>query len=269
MQSGIDIRLNQRSGGGAIRISSDRAKWTVHDDTDIAILQMTIPPDADCLAFPLRASVNDDLFLSGLAGPGDDITLVGLFARQPGRFQNTPIVRTGTLAALPSDPIQTHENGTWPAYLIEARSTEGMSGFPVFLNMTGYRRAARPLGVLAKQSPVELYESGRDVLYRGCYLLGGGHGHFNHTRSRSSRNLRGYVIEKINTGIALVVPHERVLELTHSPKEKAMRRKDLERREKEQTRSLQAERGNTTVIAEPFEDVPKRASRTKQVKKET
>ena len=57
-----------------------------------------------------------------------------------------------------------HRDGTWPAYLIEARSTPGMSGCPVFLSLTGLRSIPPTLGLLSELSPQELAALNRTVL---------------------------------------------------------------------------------------------------------
>ena len=260
LPQGIDIRVNRLNGNGTQRIKTARRGWTIHRSTDVAILQMPLPADADCIAFPARSAVNDDLFQSGLAGPGDDVILAGLFSHQAGKFQNTPVVRGGILAALPGEDIKTRDYGAWPAYLIEARSTPGMSGLPAFLNITGYRRVASPLAAMAGRPPEELYDKGRDALWRGgTYLLGVGHGHFNDIRHR--RRPRTSMIDKINTGIGIVIPFERVMDLIQSAEEKDMRRKDIEKRDNTKSQSIQADRANVEFTKEGFENTLKRVSR--------
>jgi len=50
------------------------------------------------------------------------------------------------------------------------------------------------------------------------------------------------MIEKINTGIALVVPVERIFDLTDSRKENEMRKKDIARKPQNDSKNISADR---------------------------
>lgn len=106
--------------------------------------------------------------------PGEPVYFPGLFSERPGIAKNIPIVRTGTIAALPEESLKTGVGGI-EAYLIEARSIGGHSGSPVFLNQNGT-----------------------------LTLLGIVHGHF---RGRSNEGTEGEKSDNwINFGIAIVIP---------------------------------------------------------------
>ena len=89
----------------------------------------------------------------------------GLFLHHFGKSRNIPIVRIGNLAALKEEKIATKSFGEIDGYLIEARSTGGLSGSSVFLNLGLVRffegRATR-------------YTADTDTVY----LLGLIHGHY-------------------------------------------------------------------------------------------
>ena len=62
------------------------------------------------------------------------------FVGRVGDRKNIPVLRIGSIAAKPDEPIAgvSHQN---PAYLIETRSLGGVSGSPVFLHLEpGHRR---------------------------------------------------------------------------------------------------------------------------------
>src|SRR5262249_43071316 len=150
----------------------------------------------------------DDIVRVNRVGPGDEVFLTGLFSHRPGNSQNIPIIRVGNIAAMPGEPIQT-PHGAFQAYLVEARSTPAMSGSPVFLNVTGLRDIEPPV-----------HEMGNAALVRGLYLLGVGYGHYNDTRRRRPAT----ALQKINTGIALVVPTKRISDLVRGTDEVVRRR---------------------------------------------
>jgi hypothetical protein len=126
-------------------------------------------------------------------GTGDEVFITGLFAHAVGSDKNSPIVRMGNIAMMPSEPIRTSE-GLMDAYLIEARSIGGLSGSPAFV------RATTSLGPVPH------------------YLLGLMHGHWD--LPPGAKNDGGDVFDHlgaVNMGIAIVVPAKRVLETLKHP----------------------------------------------------
>jgi hypothetical protein len=126
------------------------------------------------------------------------ITISGLFHYRQGAKRNIPIVRVGNLAAFAEEKIST-ELGLIDAHLIEARSIGGLSGSPVFLHL-GVVRSVDNKVRTSVSGPV-------------LYLLGLVHGHFKDVSSTGidqiSRNTDG---TSLNTGIAMVVPVEKIIE---------------------------------------------------------
>jgi len=118
--------------------------------------------------------------------PGLETATIGLFSYHPGQDRHTPIVRSGNLAAIPSDPIS---SGLGPAsgYLIESRSVGGLSGSPVFVGEDIYTGM--------KRTP----------------LLGLIHGHYDWREEA-----RGNHANTIHTGIAIVTPSQEILSVLKS-----------------------------------------------------
>jgi hypothetical protein len=155
--------------------------------------------------------------LSEGVGLGDDVFVAGLFSRRMGKARNIPIVRVGNIAALPEEPIET-AMGLQEAYLIELLSIGGLSGSPVFTYLGGIRRESAEAGA-------------EDLHYRAgaIHLLGLVHGHWNAALQDrvdvATDALDGG--ERVNMGIAIVVPITRVLEILSYPKLRAARKNDV------------------------------------------
>ncbi len=118
---------------------------------------------------------------------GMETATVGLFAYHAGASRHTPIVRIGNIAARPSDRVRT-ARGPAEAFLIEARSVGGLSGSPVFV---------------------------REETYSGLQrhpLLGLVQGHFDWKEEHASDQW-----QPIHTGIAVVTPSSKVLDVLRQP----------------------------------------------------
>jgi len=70
-------------------------------------------------------------------GPGADLVVVGLFTMHHGTRRNLPIVRRGTLASLPHEPLRDEAARPFDAYIAEVISIGGLSGSPVFVGIPG------------------------------------------------------------------------------------------------------------------------------------
>jgi hypothetical protein len=116
---------------------------------------------------------------------GHEIGITGLFVHHTGSAFNIPIVRCGTIAALPGEPIRTRR-GPLKGLLIELRSVGGLSGSPVFTSVNGQ-----------------------------VYLIGLIHGHFDNRDSDIDALINEdspSSVERINAGIGIVVPSDRIRE---------------------------------------------------------
>lgn len=152
-------------------------------------------------------------------GPGDPVFVPGLYGKHSGKRAIDAIVRCGTVAMMPTEPVRGgdihgHEiymNG----HLIELRSISGLSGSPVFVHATGLRRlrgipGMPEVGTLSHAAPT--------------YLFGLIHGHWD--EKSESR-------EKINTGISIVVPVDKIIEVIYQEAFVDERRKKASKRERE------------------------------------
>jgi hypothetical protein len=161
---------------------------------------------------PAKILLGDSDFAPKGIGIGDETFMVGLFYRGHGRDSNSPIVRMGNIAMLPTDRIRTGEPyGDMEAYLVEGRSISGISGAPVYVRET----VALPEKVTASDGEsIEIRASGR------FFLLGMAHGHWD-VDALTLNDARPIPMHRsdggVNVGIAVVTPAKKILETLNHP----------------------------------------------------
>ena len=208
VESGSDkawLRLN-RKGGGVVSFPTKTEDWRRHPDADVAIHTWPLEHSFDIAPFPARLHLIDDIIVEWNITPGDEVFLSGLFWQHAGETRNAPIVRLGSIAAMRGDRIYTTNYGAMDAYLIEVRSVGGLSGSPVFFNGEGRRKIRVPaVGIGGRQLPSRIE---RRAETSGFFLLGLVHGHYHAHAMRVDG-----VEDVINSGIAIAVPADKILEL--------------------------------------------------------
>ena len=188
----IYLRLNTRDGGSTHRFY-DINEFQLHPDADVAVLPTFDPVSHDHIAWNIDDCATPERMKFHDVGVGSEVTIVGLFRYHKGDARNTPIVRTGNIAGIPAEAVNTGM-GPMEVIFVEARSTGGLSGSPVFVN----------LGRLVAQDDGTV--SARPLAVSG--LLGLMHGHFDEL---------GEDQQPVNVGIGMVVPVTKILELINSP----------------------------------------------------
>lgn len=187
--------INRRTDGGdrvadwlAVKVN----RWFEHSQdsaADVAVADWR--PDPLCKAS--YCGILTDDFLDGTGDANFDVqegmttATIGLFHYHPGVERHTPIVRIGSLAARPSDRVKTGL-GPAEAFLIEARSVGGLSGSPVMLREEVFVGHQRHL------------------------LMGLIQGHYDWREEANDD-----VWQPIHTGIAVVTPSKKVLEVLRQP----------------------------------------------------
>jgi hypothetical protein len=191
------VRCN-RTSGGAVEVETDLSNWREHEQStaDVAAMRVHLPVQEWDHRFLLSgiAITSEVLEREGISF-GDEVFLIGLFVRHSWEHRNIPIVRVGNIACMPEEPVKTKDFGYVDAYLVEARSIGGLSGSPVLIAIPNVRQVGKKI------------EIGRMATY---YLLGLMHGHWDMPTVATD------VIEeeeKVNTGIAVVVPCDKIMEL--------------------------------------------------------
>lgn len=214
----VSIRVNVR-GHGAQWFETKVSNWVDHP-TDSSVDAMVLPiewnTDWDHGYFPIEMRVHAHNPSEAVA-IGDELFFPGLFSPHYGEDRNIPIVRIGNIAAMPSEKVAVRFDGGTikkiDAYLAEVRSMGGLSGSPVFAYMIGHRFGAFRLSSVTP--------------FR---LLGLIRGHFDaeavvpDTALAESEERP----QRINMGIATVVPAQKILEVIENPRNQEYERNVIE-----------------------------------------
>jgi hypothetical protein len=186
--------------------------WLYHDDpsNDVAVIPFMLP-HTDYM-FVVVEHINcatADVIERERFGIGDDLVVAGLFASHVGRHVNRPIVRAGIIAAMPDEPIRDHPLGlSYEAYLAEVRSVGGLSGSPVWVVINPARVTP---GSHAPERRLHFYLLG---LIRGHWMKEG----------EWLADVAQDENETLNTGIAIVTPIQKALDIIDAPEEIERRR---------------------------------------------
>ena len=210
----IWIRINRRDGGSSTIRLEKRTKIS-HKirANDIAMFSIDYEESLfDTRSLPLnRQRYDADRNNLWIEDVGDEVASVGLYSTHHGEERNLPVVRVGNISLMPGEMVYSHR-GYVLAYLIEIRSIAGLSGSPVYVNVPPIKAkdgtilhlkecaGARPLGMLTGFHMIMSSEDQIQVPQHRGEEIG------------SSEN----TAENINTGFAVVVPWERLLEITET-----------------------------------------------------
>jgi hypothetical protein len=206
--------LNPEGGGPIARHDTAAGDWLFHpsdSSVDVAVLRVPLPVKGyDHLAITREMFLTDAERAKQKVGVGDELYFPGLFVPHRGRERLLPIVRQGTIAAMPDEHVST-AMGQVEAYLCEVRSIGGLSGSPVFLHFDMWR--VPPGG---PDDPIPEM--------RGDAFFGLVHGHFDARKLLSTP----IDLEAVNMGVSIVVPAQRIREVIEQPKVEEMRDKKQE-----------------------------------------
>jgi len=214
----VYLYLNAKIGMRFKLVRTEIKDWVFHPTdsaVDIAALPWSIDPTSDHSAIPFEQPPGlEPNPKTWRVEVGTDVIIAGLFLRHAGRQRNIPIIRTGTIAAMPEEPVNivASDGGerNIKAYLVETHSLGGLSGSPVFANpMTIHGRGEGNLpGLQANHIWIGVISAHWDF------------------------DLDGTQQEKINSGIAIVSPKESVAEVLQHPRLIEMREKEMKRHAK-------------------------------------
>jgi hypothetical protein len=187
--TGLDrvlLRLNTKSHG-AIWQETPLKDWRTHPDgitVDVAVTDFAWNQEWDHEPYPVDAEnlATSEIIREYEISAGTDVLIAGLFHPHHGSQNNIPVVRVGTIAAMPSEAVAT-KIGSMDAYLIDTRSIRGLSGSPVFVALGTTRTVS---GLPNRQ-------------FQRFFLLGLVHGHFQLAN------------EELNLGIQIVVPVAKIV----------------------------------------------------------
>ncbi|MGD0138428.1 MAG: hypothetical protein ABSD28_06085 [Tepidisphaeraceae bacterium] len=215
----VILRINC-VGQTTMDIESPCDEWITHpkdENVDVAVLSIEYPERGHVLCLG-RGNI-DEKEHGERFGIGDNVFIVGLFTEHSGSKRNLPILRTGNIAAKPEEPVKTCF-GLAEAYLIEARSIGGLSGSPVFVQLGDLRQDYELKKALQESGEPPPEFSG--INPPRFFLLGMIHGHYDTKPSDVFPDIDEDVTTTesaaIRTGIALVVPSKKILEVLDHPR---------------------------------------------------
>lgn len=248
----VHVRVNHRDGIALLLEVAD--KWTSHP-TDSSVDCVAIYADLEeqegfrtqCVVEGLAATA--EVRKKENIGIGDQIFFTGLFHEHAGRQRNIPILRVGNIAAMPEEPVASREFGPMDVILVEARSIGGLSGSPAFVELDDGKRFAW-LGMVR------------------------GHWNVDELSEADAFDEDAEEARRINTGIALLVPVDQILEVLHHTDiqhemEEALMDKEYEHEPTEDIAPAESTPGpepERLKIDEPFEDAVERALEKKKPK---
>lgn len=134
---GRALRLNTNDGGVGV-LDIETASWFQHpDNDDLAVLPLLPPKERfRYKAWPCEHFITKTVITDLNVGLGDDIFFIGRLGSHDGNNVNVPVVRFGTIAMMPREPVFQRERGFMQeSFLCEARSLGGFSGSPVILQI--------------------------------------------------------------------------------------------------------------------------------------
>lgn len=218
----ILLGFRYRSGSRAL-LQADNVDWYSHP-TETGAVYAAVTPFA-----PLQLDLLDlepipeHLFTSagrtGKAsyGVGDEIAAIGVFTRFSYiEDPHLPIVRTGTLAMLPTLPISVKNFEPMEAYIAEI---EGLSGSPIWMRPTALNAAQKNED---GEKPSVPFDGDTDMV-----LLGLLHGRWEIPKEAMQGQSAHYT-ENMISGMSIIVPVHKIPEVINQPELAGMRKKNDE-----------------------------------------
>src|SRR6266404_4012536 len=182
--------------------------WTFPSDpsVDIAIAPIGVDQNKlDVIFLPSRLLLGNADVAENKVEEGDSVLFTGLFIQMIGQTHSEPIVREGKIAMMPKEQIQTTLRVLGDIYLVDCHVFGGNSGSPMFIDLAGQRQGGLTVGLNYK-------------------LLGVVSGYVKETANFELQTVAAYAgTVDANSGVAIVVPAQKILDLLDAPALKALR----------------------------------------------
>jgi hypothetical protein len=213
----IVMGFSYKDGTKAL-LEADTVHWYAHP-TDAGAVDAAVTPfgpfQSDLLdlePIPQHLFALPEEMCDSRIAVGEEIAAIGVFTRFSYHDRHLPIIRTGNLAMLPTLKIPVKNFEPMEAWVGEI---EGLSGSPVWMR--------RPADMQIKPG----YENGKKQSLSGdseMLFLGLLHGPWE-IPEREMEGQSAHYTECMATGMSVIVPAHKILEVIHQPELEAMRKK--------------------------------------------
>ena len=178
---------------------------------------------------------SEEQLSSELIGLGDEVVIIGAFVGRVGKKKNIPVVRIGNVAAMAEEPTDFGSQRR-PAYLLETRSLGGISGSPVFVNLTNIVKFGEAPGVVGLVRRDRVAADGTRSQSSNYNLLGmviGAHGsnYFSDFVAEFDSDIKSSDFE-FNAGISVAIPSSVIVEFLAEEHVRTARQRAIEARRK-------------------------------------
>ena len=171
---------------------------TTDSHVDLAIIPISLNQETlDCIMISTSIFATNTVINDKHLDESDSVDFAGLFAQYRGNLRNYPIVRHGKLAMMSEERIPWESGVTEDLFLADVMSFGGNSGSPVFIRTDGDNQT------------IGSYQ---------YYLLGVMQGYYPVDSKVSIQTAEINGVASENTGVAAVVPAQKILDILESPR---------------------------------------------------
>jgi hypothetical protein len=213
----IIMGFNYKDGSKAL-LEADDVHWYSHP-TEASAVDAAVTPFApaqrdllDLEPIPEYLFASSERMREASIGVGDEIAATGVFTRFSYEDRHLPIVRIGHLAMLPALHIPVKNFESMEAYVAEI---EGLSGSPIWVRPTAYCNAAQKDGG-EENPPIPMI------------FLGLLHGRWEVSKRAMEGQNTPYT-ENMISGMSIIVPAHKILEVINQEELATMRKKNDEK----------------------------------------
>lgn len=258
----VHVVLNTKRG--APRPQTISRKWHFPKDrhVDLAAVPFDFLDDDDAGSIPKQHLLTASHIDKRHIGIGDELWLTGLFWPASGEGRMRPILRLGSIAAMPEEPITTRDAegkqvGPFSAYLVEVRSIGGLSGSPVWVHLAKGRLHdaihAFPEG--SWQDNIRNPETGEGL---SNYLLGIIRLHWYDKADSERPIMTDNEAGVVNMGIAAVTPISELIDL--------LTREDIVQERQKRLKDYSAKLGRGVAQEDSIPETPARGPEPERLK---
>lgn len=219
----IIMGFNYKDGSKAL-LEEDSVHWYAHP-TEPRAVDVAVTPFAPAQRDLLDLEPIPELVFASAENTreasirvGDEIAAIGVFTRFSYEDRHLPIIRTGHLAMLASPRIPVRNFEPMEAYVAEI---EGLSGSPVWARPADCSNVAQKNG--GEDRPSAPFNGDTDVVFLGML-----HGQWAIAKA-VMEGLSGQYAEKMISGMSIIVPSYKILEVINQPELAALRTKNDEK----------------------------------------